>query len=207
MANGHVRPGQSVTWRNETGAPVRSGALVPFGGGIAAKALQDIPAGAEGVVTLFQVHRFPIPEGLTFAPGDRVYASGGQIAMSGDTLGIYLRTDEGGWAEVMIMPIPGGGATPQPAPSVQIVKVAGATANVVVPGNGRLNVQPTFTDLPDGYEVVAIKAIRLSGGYEKTAIQSFGTAGGGTKANVSIINTGVDDATIKVACDAIAVKF
>ena len=109
MANGHVRPGQSVTWRNETGAPVRSGALVPFGGGIAAKALQDIPAGQEGVVTLFQVHRFPLPDGLSFSPGDMVYADGGEIAASGDVLGRFLRLDEGGWAEVLIMPLNEGG--------------------------------------------------------------------------------------------------
>ena len=109
MANGHVRPGQSVTWRNETGAPVRSGALVPFGGGIAAKALQDIPAGQEGVVTLFQVHRFPLPDGLSFSPGDMVYVDGGQIAASGDVLGRFLRLDEGGWAEVLIMPLNEGG--------------------------------------------------------------------------------------------------
>ena len=109
MANGHVRPGQSVTWRNETGAPVRSGALVSFGGGIAAKALQDIPAGQEGVVTLFQVHRFPLPDGLSFSPGDMVYVDGGEIAASGDVLGRFLRLDEGGWAEVLIMPLSAGG--------------------------------------------------------------------------------------------------
>lgn len=109
MANNHVRPGQSVAWKNETGAPVRSGDLVPFGGGVAAKALHDIPAGAWGEVTLFQVHRFPMPDGLSFAPGEMVYADGGKLAASGDVLGRFLRLDEGGWAEVLIMPLSAGG--------------------------------------------------------------------------------------------------
>lgn len=109
MANNHVRPGQSVTWRNVTGAPVRSGALVPFGGGVAAKALQDIPVDAWGVVTLCQVHRVPMPAGLSFSPGDMVYADGGQLAASGDVLGRFIRVDEGGWAEILIFPLNEGG--------------------------------------------------------------------------------------------------
>lgn len=109
MANNHVRPGQSVTWRNVTGAPVRSGALVPFGGGVAAKALHDIPADAEGEVTLFQVHRLPLPAGLSFSPGDLVHVQDGQISDSGDLLGRFIRLDQGGWAEILILPLTEGG--------------------------------------------------------------------------------------------------
>lgn len=109
MANNHVRPGQSVTWRNVTGAPVRSGALVPFGGGVAAKALHDIPADAEGEVTLFQVHRVPLPAGISFSPGDLVHVQDGQISDSGDVLGRFIRLDQGGWAEILILPLTEGG--------------------------------------------------------------------------------------------------
>lgn len=109
MANNHVRPGQAVPWRNVTGAPVRSGALVPFGGGVAAKALHDIPADAEGEVTLFQVHRVPLPAGLSFSPGDLVHVQDGQISDSGDLLGRFIRLDQGGWAEILILPLTEGG--------------------------------------------------------------------------------------------------
>ena len=109
MANNHVRPGQAVPWKNDTGAPVSSGQLVSFGGGVAAKALHDIPAGGWGEVTLFQVHRVPLPAGLTFSPGDLVHVQDGQISDSGDLLGRFIRLDEGGWAEILILPLTEGG--------------------------------------------------------------------------------------------------
>lgn len=137
MAQGHVRPGQSVAWKNETGAPVRSGALVHFGSGVTAKALHDIAPGAWGEVTLFQVHRFPMPDGLSFAPGEMVYADGGKIAAAGDVLGRFIRVDEGGWAEVLILPLNEGGSGP--ADTIPWNKVTGKPSFAAVATSGDYN--------------------------------------------------------------------
>lgn len=116
MANGHVQPGRSLEFYNDTGADIKSGELFPFGGGVAAKALGDIPAGTTGVVTLHDVHRVPVPDGMTLELGQIVRVDGGRLSDSGDILGRFVGLDKGGWAKILIMPLTeegggGGGGT------------------------------------------------------------------------------------------------
>lgn len=174
MANGHVRPGQSVTWRNETGAPVRSGALVPFGGGIAAKALQDIPAGQEGVVTLFQVHRFPLPPGVSFMPGELVFVANGEISTSGDVLGRFIRLDEGGWAEVLIMPLAVGGGSGGSVPTLQqIVNGENGTSTITkTTGDGHSSRVTTLTTTIDAGSINQIATVEPVIG-EQTPVKTY----------------------------------
>lgn len=109
MANGHVQPGRSLEFYNDTGADIKNSELFPYGGGVAAKALGDIPAGTTGVVTLHDVHRVPVPDGMTLERGQIVRVNGGRLSDSGDILGRFVGLDKGGWAKILIMPLSEGG--------------------------------------------------------------------------------------------------
>ncbi len=121
MANGHIQPGQSLEFENDTGADIKSGELVPFGSGVAAKALHSIPAGQIGVVTLHDVHRVPVPDGMTLERGQVVRVKDGSLSENGDILGRFVGLDRGGWAKVLILPLTEGGGEAPGIPTLQAV--------------------------------------------------------------------------------------
>ena len=103
----------------------------------------------------------------------------------------------------------------------QVTLVASSIDEISIPAGGRVNKQPAFNPLPDGYEVYAYRQISIEKAtsligdtenpkydmWKNVSIQSFSTTGGGTKANISMVNTGPTDALIKLTVTALAMKI
>lgn len=115
MANRYIGPGKSLPWLNDTGRDAASGEIVPFGGGRAAIAEHDIPAGTVGQVTMSNVWLIDAPDGLAIAKGDTLYAADGKLAAEGDVLGIAVSPVLRGKVRVKLCPCAGaGGGDPTP---------------------------------------------------------------------------------------------
>ena len=102
------------------------------------------------------------------------------------------------------------------------VKLVMATVDEVsIPAGGRVNKQPEFDAIPDGYEVYAYRQISIERAtslvgdntnpkydtWMNVSIQTFSTAGSGTKANISMVNSGTTDALIKLKTRALVMKI
>ena len=103
----------------------------------------------------------------------------------------------------------------------QVKLVTAAEEEISIPVGGRVNKQPVFVSLPDGYEVYAYRQISIERAtslvgnntdpkydtWMKVFIQSFSTTGGGTKANISMVNSGTTDALVRLKITALAMKI
>lgn len=80
---------------------VKGGDLVTVASGkIYGVAHLDIPAGTDGVVDLRGKFVLGVAEAASFALGDKVYASDGKAATSGDLIGIAAKASANGEVEV-----------------------------------------------------------------------------------------------------------
>lgn len=85
--------------------------------------------------------------------------------------------------------------------------------NIEVPAavngvGGRVNVNGAIADLPDGWEVKALRSFSVSkasnaassgSGWQQANFNMIGTTGGGTKGNVSVLNNSPNNILVKLS--------
>jgi len=98
-----ARQGQTLTWRNNTAAEVKSGQLVTVGD-VVGVAAADITAGAPGVLAMEGVYRLPKVSSEAIAQGARVYLANGQVTSApGDApVGVAWEAAPASSAELMV---------------------------------------------------------------------------------------------------------
>ena len=81
--------------------------------------------------------------------------------------------------------------------------------NIEVPAavngvGGRVNVNGVIANLPDGWEVKALRSFSVSkassgSGWQQANFNMIGTTGGGTKGNVSVLNNSPNNILVKLS--------